>query len=187
MSVTRLIFPYGEAIQWLSPDQTNQLPTSPLTDWLLSNGSLTQKLRSHCVEFEVKILAEDMLAPFNGECLTANQSWVREVLLCLDGIPWIFARTLIPISLFQQQQFNFVNLGTRPLGELLFSSDTFSLGKIEIAHFTPCHKLTQLLAPLEQTPTQELWGRRRYFCHHDEQLIVSEIFLPAARRLIEAM
>lgn len=187
MSVTKLIFPYGESIQWLSPDNIDQLPASPLTDWLLSNESLTQKLRSHCVEFEVKVLGEDMLTPFNDKCLTVDQAWVREVLLYLDGIPWVFARTLIPASLLQQQKFNFLNLGTRPLGELLFSSDAFSPGKIEVAHFIPCHKLTQLMTSLEQTPAQKLWGRRRYFFHHDEQLTVSETFLPAARRLIEAM
>jgi chorismate--pyruvate lyase len=187
MSVTKLSFPYGESIQWLSPDKIDQLPKSPLTDWLMSNESLTQKLRSHCVEFEVVVLGEGNLAPFNGEFPSQSQAWAREVLLCLDGIPWVFARTLIPGSLLQQKESDFLTLGTRPLGELLFSSDEFSPGKIEIAHFTPCHKLANLMTSLKQNVEQELWGRRRYFSYNGEELIVSETFLPAARRLIEEM
>ena len=87
MSVTRLSFPYGESIKWLSPDKIDQLPQSPLTDWLMSNESLTQKLRAHCAEFEVIVLGEGSLAPLNGEFPSQSQAWVREVLLCLDGIP----------------------------------------------------------------------------------------------------
>jgi chorismate--pyruvate lyase len=187
MSVTRLSFPYGESIQWLSPDKIDQLPKSPLTNWLLSKGSLTQKLRSHCAEFEVVVLGEGTLAPFSGEFPSQSQAWVREVLLCLDGTPWVFARTLIPASLLEQKKSDFLTLGTRPLGELLFSSDKFSPGKIEVAHFTPCHKLAELMNSLKQDDRQELWGRRRYFSYNDDELIVSETFLPAARRLIEEM
>ncbi|MPY25709.1 chorismate lyase [Shewanella psychropiezotolerans] len=187
MSVTRLSFPYGESIQWFSPEQISELPDSPLSEWLLSSGSLTQKLRSHCTKFEVKILGEGTITPFNGEFPTQRQAWVREVLLCLDGVAWIFARTLIPANLLDKKETEFLTLGTRPLGELLFSSDNFTPGKIEIAHFTPCHRLAQLTESIKQPVTQELWGRRRYFSYDDEQLIVSETFLPAARKIIEQM
>ncbi|ACA89075.1 chorismate--pyruvate lyase family protein [Shewanella woodyi] len=186
MSVIRLSFPYGESIQWFSPEKIDQLPKSPLKDWLLSKGSLTQKLRSHCAEFEVKVLGEGTLTPFSGEFPSQSQAWVREVLLCLDGIPWVFARTLIPGSLLQQKESDFLTLGTRPLGELLFSSDEFSPGRIEVAHFTPCHKLANLMRSLKQDANHELWGRRRYFSYHEEELIVSETFLPAAQQLIKS-
>lgn len=185
MSVTRLSFPYGESIRWHSPDQIPELPTSPLKDWLLASGSLTQKLKSHCSEFEVRILGEDILSPFDSEFPSQSQAWIREVLLCLDGIPWVFARTLVPGTMLDSLQSNFLTLGTRPLGELLFTSGEFTPGKIEIGQFTPCTTLAALITSLDQPSDQILWGRRRYFSHRQQQLIVSEIFLPAARRSIE--
>lgn len=187
MSVTRLSFPYGESIQWFSPEKITDLPKSPLTDWLLSPESLTQKLRSYCDEFEVKVLGEGTLVPFDNEFPNQNKVWVREVLLCLDGTPWVFARTLIPGSLLDKKKEELLNLGTRPLGELLYTNNEFTPGKIEVAHFTPCQKLAELTESLHQSLTQELWGRRRYFSYQGEQLIVGETFLPAARQAIERL
>lgn len=185
MSVTRLSFPYGESIQWYSPDQIPKLPTSPIKDWLLASGSLTQKLKSHCSQFEVRVLGEDILNPFDSELPSQSQAWIREVLLCLDGVPWVFARTLVPGAMLNIVESNFLALGTRPLGELLFTSGEFTPGKIEIGEFTPCTNLAGLINSLDQPSTQALWGRRRYFSHQQQQLIVSEIFLPAARQHIE--
>ncbi len=187
MSVTRLSFPYGESIQWFSPEEIIDLPKSSLTNWLLSPESLTQKLRSHCDEFEVKVLGEGTLIPFDNEFTNQDKVWVREVLLCLDGTPWVFARTLIPGSLLNKKKNELLNLGTRPLGELLYTNDEFTPGKIEVAHFTPCQKLAELTESLQQSVTEELWGRRRYFSYQDDQLIVGETFLPAARQAIERL
>ncbi|MGL5027456.1 MAG: chorismate--pyruvate lyase family protein, partial [Shewanella oncorhynchi] len=48
MNVTSLSFPYGESIQWFSADLADKLPKSPLKEWLLATGSLTQKLKTCC-------------------------------------------------------------------------------------------------------------------------------------------
>lgn len=133
MNVTSLSFPYGESIQWFCADNTKNLPASPLKEWLLAPGSLTQKLKGCCNEFEVRILGEGQCPPLDGEYPNQSAVWVREVLLCLDDVPWVFARTLIPQSLLSTRQADFLGLGTRPLGELLFSQDSFVPGRIEIA------------------------------------------------------
>ncbi len=183
--MTRISFPYGEPIPWFSPNNMPQQPSALLKEWLLDKGSLTQKLKSHCQQFEVIVLGEGKLIPFQDELPQKNSAWVREVLLCLDGIPWVFARTLIPLEMLNNQQFNFLTLGNRPLGELLYTKDDFIAGKIEVSHFPPCYGLSTLLAQQGQSNQQSLWGRRRYFSHQNEQLIVSEIFLPAAQQQIE--
>ncbi len=183
--MTRISFPYGESIQWFSPNQMPQQPSSLLKEWLLDKGSLTKKLKSHCQQFDVIVLGEDYLHPFENEFPTQNTAWVREVLLCLDGTPWVFARTLIPEEMLNNQRFNFLTLGKRPLGELLYTEGDFTPGKIEVSHFTPNHSLATLLKQEGQSNQQALWGRRRYFSHQDKQLIVSEIFLPAAQQIIE--
>ena len=187
MNVTSISFPYGESIHWFSPQKIDSLPHSQLKEWLLATGSLTQRLKTHCKHFEVKVLGEHLLAPLADEFPTQTDPvWIREVLLCLDGIPWVFARTLIPQTILgaQSQHNNFTRLGTRPLGELLFSSPDITPGNIEVAQFETCGRLAALATSLNQQVNHSLWGRRRYFNLYNSQLIVSEIFLPAAVKYI---
>lgn len=186
MNVISLSFPYGESIQWFSPEVINSMPKTALKEWLLATGSLTQKLKSCCQEFEVKVLGEHLTVPLSGESPLQTQVWVREVLLCLDGEPWVFARTLIPENLANEQH-NFKALGNRPLGELLFSSTDIVPGKIEVAEFESCTKLAQLATSLSQPVNKPLWGRRRYFNLANQDIIVSEIFLPHAVEKINAL
>lgn len=187
MSVTSFSFPYGESIQWFCAQTSNNLPSSPLKDWLLAPGSLTQKLKACCNEFEVRVLGEGQLMPLAGEYPGHSSVWVREVLLCLDSTPWVFARTLIPQALLLERQADFVGLGSRPLGELLFSQDAFIPGKIEIAQFNRTSRLAQLAASLDQSVECPLWGRRRYFHLGQTDMFVSEMFLPAAVQAIECL
>ncbi|MCL1138317.1 chorismate--pyruvate lyase family protein [Shewanella pneumatophori] len=186
MTVTRLSFPYGESIEWFSPEQITNLPQQPFQDWLLSTCSLTKKLKKQCTHFEVKVLGEDTLAPLE-QSFTSQKMWIREVLLILDGTPWVFARTLIPGDLLEKKQQEFLGLGVRPLGELLYSADEFTPGKIEVAHFEACTKIAKLAKSLNQEVDKPLWGRRRYFQYETEQLVVSEVFLPAAQQAIEQL
>jgi len=181
MNVTSVSFPYGESIRWFSPQKIDSLPHSQLKEWLLATGSLTQRLKTHCQHFEVKVLGEHLLTPLADECPDQTHPvWIREVLLCLNGIPWVFARTLIPQTMLDTQQYDFTHLGTRPLGELLFTSPEIIPGKIEVAQFETCGRLAALATSLNQPVNHSLWGRRRYFHLRDSELIVSEIFLPAA-------
>ncbi len=184
MNLTSLSFPYGESISWFSPDKIPQLPASPLKEWLLANGSLTKRLKGCGERFEVKVLGEDLLAPLEGEYPEQEQVWVREVLLCVDGVPWVFARTLIPSSLFSYKKKEFINLGTRSLGELLYSNNEFQQGKIELAQFSQHTRLMQLAKELDQGTKESLWGRRRQFRFQNQQMLVIESFLPQAQQHI---
>ncbi|WP_246029034.1 chorismate--pyruvate lyase family protein [Parashewanella tropica] len=178
-------FPYGEPIPWSSesclPDHS-----ANLTSWLLASGSLTEKLKACCQKFDVKVLGEALLAPFEEEMPKQSKVWVREVLLCLDDIPWVFARTLIPQPLLQQTQVDFKGLGTKPLGQLLYSHHQFIPNDIEVAVSLPNGNISQLSHSLGQS-CQQVWGRRRFFTYKDQQMTVSEFFLPHAVRMIEQM
>lgn len=184
MNLTSLSFPYGESISWFSPDKIPQELDSPLKEWLLANGSLTKRLKGCGEQFEVKVLGEDLLAPFTGEYPEQDRVWVREVLLCVDNTPWVFARTLIPSMLFSHKKTDFINLGSRSLGELLYSNDEFQQGKIELAQFGEQTRLMQLARELEQHIIGPLWGRRRHFDYQDQHMLVSESFLPHAQKRI---
>lgn len=179
MPETSLGFPYGESIQWFSPSNMLTRPEAPLTDWLLAQGSLTLRLKQCCKHFQVKVLGEMWQHDQHH-----NPVWVREVLLCLDGVPWVFARSIIPALLVNTPNNDFFHLGNRPLGELLFSRDDFTPGPIEIAKIAPCSKLARLAQSLQQPVDEVLWGRQRQFYRLQQQVLVSEIFLPAAKQQI---
>ncbi|MGL4835188.1 MAG: chorismate--pyruvate lyase family protein, partial [Shewanella sp.] len=67
MNVTSLSFPYGESIQWFCSQNTEKLPPVPLKNWLLATGSLTQRLKSCCTQFDVIVLGEGKQQPLAGE------------------------------------------------------------------------------------------------------------------------
>ncbi|WP_445946882.1 chorismate--pyruvate lyase family protein [Shewanella sp.] len=180
MNVTSLSFPYGESIQWFSPERADSIAEPQLKDWLLATGSLTLRLKSLCHHFEVKVLGEQLSAISPADNDLIEPVWVREVLLCLDDTPWVFARTLVPQALLDFKSQAFTQLGNKPLGELLYSSPEIIPGKIELARFDKDCKLAQLAASLAQNVSEPLWGRRRHFSLKQTNLTVSEIFLPAA-------
>ncbi|WP_299495897.1 chorismate lyase [uncultured Shewanella sp.] len=180
----KLSFPYGEEINWQSPVNIHATLDPYLNTWLIAPDSLTQKLKQQCQHFEVKVLGEGMHTSCIGELPHQQKVWVREVLLCLNGEPWVFARTLIPKQLMSIKQADFLKLGSKPLGELLFTSNQFVPGQIEIAKFSISSRLAELAKSLQQDVNEPLWGRRRYFHFQSEQLIVSEVFLPTARKNI---
>lgn len=176
MDMTNSDFPYGASIQWISPEKGRNLLPQPLMEWLTSKDSLTLKLKACCQQFDVKILAETSLMGRDSAI------WTREVLLSLDGSPWIFARTLVPKALATAPDMGFISLGDRPLGELLYSNQGFIPGTIEIAQIKPCNQLLSLVKCNCHHKSDSFWGRRRYFDHKEQSLVVYEVFLPDAEQ-----
>ncbi|MCL1075630.1 chorismate--pyruvate lyase family protein [Shewanella dokdonensis] len=174
MNLTSPGFPFGDIIQWLAEPPRSCL-TPALTTWLTADGSLTQRLRQCCQQFDVTLLGETISAPLPGEWPgTAERLWIREVLLCLDNLPLVYARTLAPPSLTQLQ-----HRGQKPLGELLFTDKNFIPGHMEWGQAPTTGNIQQLANTLGQAATA-IWGRRRYFQHQQQQLLVAEFFLPEA-------
>ncbi len=176
-------FPYGESIVWQRPARCSTLPFKNLTNWLLANGSLTEKLKTCCNEFQVIVLGETEIQPLQGEFDAHRRVWVREVLLSLDGTPWVFARTLIPPPLLTQTAVDFRGLGRSPLGQLLYSHHEFIPGRIEVGESNVNGSIAGLASALEQ-PASSVWGRRRFFNYKQNEMIVCEFFLPAAVNFI---
>ena len=57
-------------------------------------------------------------------------AWIREVQLLGDGQPWVFARTLIPADTLRGRGRRLTRLGTRPLGEVLFTDPGVRRGPV---------------------------------------------------------
>src|SRR5690606_42133015 len=80
--------------------QAHCLPPQPeLQQWLLDPASLTAKLKQHCHEFAVYVIGQQpgTIRPDEARWLDAQDcAAIREVLLCCDGQPWVFARSVFP-------------------------------------------------------------------------------------------
>jgi chorismate--pyruvate lyase len=103
---------------------------------------------------------------------------VRDVELLCENIPWVFARTLIPITSLKGAAQRLSQLGEKPLGAVLFSDPKVIRGATQVACLLPGQPLYQSACNhLPQQPDQ-LWGRRTLFYVEKRPLLVNEIFLP---------
>ncbi|MGZ4982104.1 MAG: chorismate--pyruvate lyase family protein [Methylobacter sp.] len=150
--------------------------------WTYESESLTQRLRDYYGDaIGVKILLQQWNTPFLSERrllkLHENRySLIREVLLHADGKPLILARTVIPAKTVKVAKSNLAHLGSRPLGEVIFSYP--KLERIEM-------DVTLIDLPTWTQPAiaeghidQPISGRRTVYAIANRQMLVSEFFLP---------
>jgi chorismate--pyruvate lyase len=169
-------------ITW-KQQRRSQIPAG-LVAWLQDDGSLTRRVQRACPsEFQVRLLRQDWGPPLHteGRLLRMRRreiAVIREVLLLCDGLPWVFARTLIPAHSLRGGARRLGRLGERPLGEVLFAQRGMRRGAIQIARLLPQDRLfARAVSGLREIPA-ELWGRRTLFYFSGKALLVNEIFLP---------
>ena len=159
--------------------------------WLFEPGSLTQRLRQLCGDdFQVRLLKQVWQKPFLGEkgaLQLSNHRYalVREVALCCGETPLVYARTIIPDQTLRGAQRRLSNLGTRPLGEVLFSSPKLARNGFELATVSPVIWGRNDVEWLS-FPEEMVWGRRTVYSISSHGLLVSEIFMPALFELERA-
>ena len=177
------VFPVGIPSSWAAPDQYS-INNNYLQDWLLNTGSLTERLKSECAQFHLTLLGQRhekiTLEEFRQVCSSEHpykaEDWqVREVLLWGDGQPWVFARSIIPQRLCEN---NFENLNTMPLGQLIFNDVRFKRMPIEVTHMLDSKTFLNALHLSAIDSQSALWGRRSVFHFENLKMMVSEVFLP---------
>lgn len=140
--------------------------------WLLDTGSLTDRIESACEDFSLTLIGEGSVPIHDSEqerLQSSQPCTVREVLLCDNATPWVYARSVIPDTLMSAE---FNQLGEQPLGRRLFNDARFSRGEFEICRTG--HPLFAADSGLN------LWGRRSVFHFQQHALLVAELFLPAS-------
>ncbi|WP_375056342.1 chorismate--pyruvate lyase family protein [Zobellella sp. DQSA1] len=159
-----------------------------LCDWLRDPGSLTERLRRHCRQFRVAVLAREArlsLTPAQRALLDAEQAYCREVLLLCDGRPWVYASSLYsPTTRAAIPEL--AELGQRALGELLFDApdlrrSTFEYAELAQADYDPLAVRLGLAEPA----AGPLWGRRSTLATGRARVLVTELFLPAVPAYLE--
>lgn len=156
-----------------------------LRDWLLDAGSLTDRLQCVCTgHFSVRVISEGWERPRRDEARLlamrpSTLGWVRQVQLLCDQVPWVFARTVIPISTLSGSQRQLIHLGDRPLGAFLFADPGMQRAAVELACIEPGQVMfAEATAGLSGKPAA-IWGRRSVFRVGGKPLLVTEVFLPA--------
>ncbi|MCW8933132.1 MAG: chorismate lyase [Gammaproteobacteria bacterium] len=150
-------------------------------DWLFDAGSLTARLINNCDElFSVKVLSVKSATPTPDEIKALklkprSQAIIREVLLLCGSQPVVYARTIIPLSSMRGPLRGIVKLGNKSLGEVLFADKKMQRKPMEITSLQATHKYHRWTGGLKK---EAIWGRRSVFILKNEEILVSEFFLP---------
>jgi len=149
---------YLDAIPALEPQ---------LLDWLLLEDSMTKRFEQQGKKVTVELIQEGFVT---AECVTQERAllpeepryWLREIILCADGDPWLAGRTVVPESTLSGPEMALQSLGKTPLGRYLFTSSTLTRDFIDIGRY------------------EQLWGRRSRLRLGGKPLMLTELFLPAS-------
>ncbi|NQD79735.1 chorismate lyase [Pseudomonas sp. CrR14] len=169
---------------WFFRDQLQQAPSPAVCDWLFDEGSLTRRLTALSDDgFSVTPLREGWFELRGDECAALDAppgslGWVREVYLRGNGEPWVFARSVAAQRALNGSGLDLQQLGSRSLGELLFSDQAFTRGVLQVCRYPN----TWMPASDEH---KQLWARRSCFRREGLAVLVAEVFLPAFWRLAD--
>ena len=138
-----------------------------LRDWLLLEDSMTKRFEQQGKKVSVIMVNEgfvgrDALADEAPLLPSEPRYWLREIILCANGEPWLAGRTIVPESTLSGPDLALQQLGQTPLGRYLFTSSTLTRDFIEIGRHA------------------ELWGRRSRLRLSGKPLLLTELFLPAS-------
>ncbi|WGA66539.1 chorismate lyase [Escherichia fergusonii] len=136
-------------------------------DWLLLEDSMTKRFEQQGKKVSVTVIREGFVGQQDvalelSQLPPEPRYWLREILLCADGEPWLAGRTVVPESTLSGPELALQKLGKTPLGRYLFTSSTLSRDFIEIGR------------------DAELWGRRSRLRLSGKPLMLTELFLPAS-------
>jgi chorismate--pyruvate lyase len=140
--------------------------------WLQDKGSLTQRLiHASGGHFSVRVVSNRWGIPSQSEAEALmlkprQKAIIREVELLCHNQVWVCARSIIPHSTLRGRLRQFKNIGTKPLGALLFKHPNMIRGALEVTS-------------LQQVNShQQHWARRSVFYLDGKGILVTEVFMP---------
>ncbi len=162
-------------------------------DWLTTEGSLTARLVAHSRQFRVRRLHQESAVCLPDEARAIGLArpgrvWEREVLLCCDGVPVVFAHTVVPTSCSASDWPLFSALGERSLGSTLFYDPLVKRGQLEFARIRAGHPLMQRASAALGGNARDTvyYARRCVYRRRQGLLLVTEVFLPSVLELVAA-
>ena len=156
--------------QWIAAEEAAVAGTD-FGHWLLEQNSLSRRFEQHCTRFTVSLDEQVIVEPAylqadERQLLGASACLLRKVTLKGDGVPWVFARTLIPETTLTGQEQDLAQLGDMPLGFRVFTDRSARRDALMIANVGS-----------KEAP---IWARRSRLWLNDKPLLVAELFLQDA-------
>ena len=164
-----------------------------LRAWLRAPGSLSARLARHG-RFEVQLLRQAttrLRAPERRQLGRPRRgcTWVREVVLRVDGQALVWARSSLHKSTLAGPWKALKGLGSRPLAQLLYDDRRVQRSTLQprrVAAHGPTRRQLErqwLAATGEPAPTGMRWSRHSVFRRQGALLRVMEMFHPAVASL----
>lgn len=159
------------SLWWHDSTENNKKLPDGLSSWLLDKGSLTASLMALSDgDFNVDVVWQGIAVAHRHEQqklgLDAEQkSLIREVELNIFDRAVVFARSIIPLEFVGAEQGSLENLGTKPLGHLLFKDGNIRVSKRDFAKV--------------DYDSETIFARRTPYDYENKQILVSEFFLPS--------
>lgn len=157
-----------------------------MQEWLHDRTSLTAKLMRTCTHFRVRRLRQGHGMPLADEMAAIGlrkrrRVREREVLLECDGVPVVYAHTVVPLDATVSDWPFFGMLGERSLGTTLFGDPRVARGTLQFARLHASHPLAGRITRALGVKALEtpLHARRCLYRRRRGLLLVTEIFLPA--------
>jgi chorismate--pyruvate lyase len=157
---------------------------SIISSWLLTNASMTQRMRETCRDrFSVQLLSQGWNNPNRDEALrihipTRERVVVREVKLLCDKQICMYARSLFPLKTLRSKGISLHKLGTRPLIDYLNLDPALQRSAYEIVKLHPGdYYYDQACSHLKKLPPY-LWARRSVFDFFKQPILLIEVFMP---------
>lgn len=104
-----------------TPAELGLKPEDHFYPWLVNPGPLSAALKQLCKNLTVRTISQKLETALPEEQLVLNtqenNSLIREVYLCGEGVPWIHARVVVPFATYQSYKPEFDNLANKLLGE----------------------------------------------------------------------
>jgi chorismate--pyruvate lyase len=152
---------------------------------LSDRGSLTRHLQSQHADFNVQLKARGLARPFRDEAQAlhlnpASRVYVRDVLLMGDGHARVFAHSVLSRASLKGGWNGITRLGTKPLGEALFTNPRIRRLGLSLRRIDARHPLYRTARFHTELTARYLWARRSVFCLNGQPLLVTEVFLPAS-------
>lgn len=158
--------------------------------WLGARGSLSARLAGAGQSFDVQVLRQGRQRMRADEARALGRArvgpaYVREVLLRVDDVPVVFARSVTWHANSNGPWRSLRGLGTRPLADVLFQRLGLKRMPLEFARFKPVSRWQRdvaqawRLASGSPVTDSALPARRSVFTRYGAPLLVMEVFAAA--------
>lgn len=155
--------------------------------WLGASGSLSARLAQQGTVFSVQVLNQGRQPLHSDEARALGLSgrrpgYVREVVLSVDGVPLVFARSVTTHAHSLGPWRAIRGLGTRPLADVLFKRTGIRRAPLEFAKLSPASRLAHDAEKAWRASTGQgvkagaLPVRRSVFTRCAAPLLVMEVF-----------